>query len=175
MILTAITSFFFFVILLALTTIVRSYSGNRTSHGHIRSRDKNLPRGPWSKAFAVKCTVHSMAFRSGFEGLGMYISMVIQSRHAAVSLGQDGQFSSIQSFAACAVEMNLAWNLTERERLPCTMILQGNWGGWHSYSNLFFASSGVSLESIECVAFTGLSQERKTKQITHLKGFGSRS
>ena len=40
-------------------SVVRSYSGNGASHGHIRSLDKSLPWGLWNK-------VHSAAFRSGY-------------------------------------------------------------------------------------------------------------
>ena len=61
------------------------------------------------------------------------------------------ELSSIKSFVACAVEINLAWNLTERECL--TLYYKGGIGAADMLLVFFFASSG-SQSRIECVAFT---------------------
>jgi len=59
----------------------------------------------------------------------------------------------MQSFVACAVEMNLAWNLTERERLTLYYDSAEELGRLAGFQWFFFASSGGQ-SRIECVAFT---------------------
>ena len=52
-----------------------------------------------------------------------------------------------QSFVTCAVDMNLAWNLTKTKR--CTMIPWRNWGGWCAFS-FFFNFEQKSLQNRVC-------------------------
>ena len=81
----------------------------------------------------------------------------------ASSLSPDGPLSSIQSFVACAVEANLAWNLTGEEHLTLYYDSVEELGEAGMFSVFFFSSLSGGQSRIVCVAFT-LSYERKIKK-----------
>ena len=75
----------------------------------------------------------------------------------------------IQTFVACDMEMNLAWNLTEMERL--TLYYDSVAAGMLSLS--FFRFEQDSLQNRVCGVYVFLRGETQ-KAINRLKGFGSR-
>lgn len=75
----------------------------------------------------------------------------------------DGYLSSIQSFVVCAVEMNLAWSLNERERLTLYYDYVKESGQLAGSQCFFFLTSSGGQSRIKCVAFTH-SKQRKTKK-----------
>ena len=72
-------------------------------------------------------------------------------------------FSSIQSFVACAVEMNLAWNLTERERLTLYFDFAEELRRLACFYCFFFRFERESVQNPVCSLYSFLSE-----------GFGSR-
>ena len=64
------------------------------------------------------------------------------------------------------MEMNLAWNLTERERLT----LPRNWGGWHASSVFFSLRAGVSPEwSVQPLLFLRRGNTKSDNSLKRLK------
>ena len=78
-----------------------------------------------------------------------------------------------RSFVACAVEINLAWNLTEMERLTLYYDSVEELLRLGCFQCLFFASSRSHFR-IEFVGFFSFLQEETQKGIDRLKDFRSR-
>ena len=82
-------------------------------------------------------------------------------------------FSHLKRSVACAVEVNLAWNLTEREHLTCTIILWRNWAAGMLLV-FFFRLEWESVQNWVYSLYSFLGGETQ-KAITHLKGFSNLS
>ena len=97
--------------------------------------------------------------RGSCSARGLFL--VLSSTRPKLQLGQMWNHAAyelkLQSFVACAVEMNLTWNLTETERLTLHYDSVEELGRLACFQCLFFATSR-SHYRIEFVAFALLTR-----------------